>query len=135
MMTDTFQPEHDPRFHTLLEEQFAVFICEHICSETNIPFMDVFHHEYIVEYINATRHPGVDSDTVSLDEYINIEMGQYQREDELYEIITGIPVSQETLRSRRSYIAAEYHRLLTMKCINDYDRRIAALNLPNFIDM
>ncbi len=122
----------DPRFETEPEERFAIYISEYISKETNIPFEKLFHHELIREYIKAkTQRVGWMESKTS---YTSIRMDLYKRENELYEMITGIPVSEETLQSQRTLIHAEYDRLFKNKCSDDYDWYVGANKMRVLMD-
>ncbi len=125
----------DPRFTTLLDKEFAIFICERISRETGILFEYLFNHEHLLEYIEAIRqHNSSITPIESMTTYINTRKEMYNHENELYVMITGLPVSEKTLQHQHSLIVGDFHRLREMKCRNDYDRRIASMNLKNFVD-
>jgi hypothetical protein len=125
----------DPRFETCSDESFAIYICDHISKETKIPFEKLFHHELILKYIEAIHEKNscyipIDSMPLFIEAYIN----SYKTQNEVYELMTGIPISEETHRIRKNSAIAKYHRQCKNKCILDYERRIASMNLLNFVD-
>ncbi len=137
MTEPTFQREKpsDSRFSTCSHERFAVCICERISSETKIPFEELFHHEHLLEYIEAIEASNqCDISIESRPLFIDALMKSYNRENGLYGMMTGIPVSEETLETQRRFAVAKFDRLSKIKCRKDYERHIASMDLPNFID-
>jgi hypothetical protein len=126
----------ESRFKSVQEEAFTYLICEHLSRETNIQFDVLFYNENIIEYIREIPNTRSVQLIESMELYINTRVDRFKRHDELYEMITGQPISEETLQSRLTMFIADYHRLSETKCRNDYDKQMEDFHKhgPQFIE-
>jgi hypothetical protein len=124
------------RFKSVQEEEFTYLICEHLMKETNIQFDVLFYNENIIEYIREIPNTLSVQLIEPMELYINIRVDLFKRHDELYEMITGQPIPEETLHYRRTMFITDYHRLSEAKFRNDYNKQMKDFHNhgPLFID-